>query len=253
MSVKLRPIKKNSFHRLDYGLSRLVLLMAVFSTPTYGQSHEGQSHQGWHEWMGRVSMQYCDRQAGCDPEAQWMDGEGRDAMGQRISGTVQWQVDAAGDWQIQFRSPLGQTVAALSIQRPLTTDVTTHIQVQQYEWVGGSVESVMQQALGFSMPLSALWYWLQGELAPSPAVLPEMGIMTFTQASQPATFEQAGWQGSYRWRTPTNTQKNAQNQLQHLQLNYRDAERRLQMRIVVDRQIKKATTVEDVSSGAPVM
>jgi outer membrane lipoprotein LolB len=81
--------------------------------------------------------------------------------GSALTGNLRWEHTSDED-HIWLMTPTGQTLAYIvdsaqgaSLTRP-----------DQKQYRASSVEALTQQALGWSLPLSLLQYWVRGEAAP---------------------------------------------------------------------------------------
>lgn len=81
----------------------------------------------------------------------------KDASPESLSGAFTWsQTPARID--VSLASPLGQTIAQISV----TASEATLIQAGQAPRVARDVDTLTEQALGWSLPVSGLRDWLQG-------------------------------------------------------------------------------------------
>ncbi|KVH65641.1 outer membrane lipoprotein LolB [Burkholderia ubonensis] len=102
-----------------------------------------------HAYHGRFAVQYNDRL-------------GRQ---QNVYGNFDWQ-EYGDDVSLELRSPLGQTLAVVK-SSPRTASLELPNRQPQF---ATDVDQLMQNTLGFSLPLAGLRYWLQPTPAPaSPA------------------------------------------------------------------------------------
>lgn len=102
------------------------------------------------------------------------------------SASVNWR--QCGDlFDVRLSSPLGQTVARIEGRdRQLTVWMDGREPV-----VSADPEQLLQERLGWSVPIRALRYWVRGEAAPgSPA-------QATGPAGQPDALAQLGWQVRY--------------------------------------------------------
>jgi len=145
--------------------------------------------------------------------------------GPSFSSNLRWN-HAAGEDQIWLMTPLGQTVAYIE-DRATGASLTS---ADQQHYYAGSVESLTQRALGWSLPLAELRYWVRGEEVPGVA---SQGVQ---RAADGRLLEltQAGWKITF-----TPPAQHAGNRLpQRLQLTNGSQ----QIRLVIDewRDIGKA-------------
>lgn len=92
------------------------------------------------ELSGRLSVQYR-----------------RDGHGESLSGRFNWQQGPART-DVVLASPLGQTVAAISV----TPQLATLTEAGQAPRVAADIDALSAQALGWPLPVSGLRDWLQG-------------------------------------------------------------------------------------------
>ena len=107
-------------------------------------------------------------------------GELRDSAG------VRW-VHRASEDEILLLAPLGQTVARI---HRAGQEVTLDTDGKHYE--AQDMESLMQQALGWQLPLSGLRYWVMAEPAPEGEFSLEHG-----DGGQASVLRQQGWEIRY--------------------------------------------------------
>jgi len=108
--------------------------------------------------------------------------------GPSFSSNLRWN-HAEGADQIWLMSPLGQTLAY--IEDGATGASLTGADQQQYH--AASVESLTRRALGWSLPLAELRYWVRGEEVPgAPAADVQRAadgrLLELTQAGWKITF-----------------------------------------------------------------
>jgi outer membrane lipoprotein LolB len=102
------------------------------------------------------------------------------------SAYINWR-QCGNLFDIRISGPLGQTVARIDGSgEQLRVWFEGHDPVQTSE-----PEQLMQQQLGWSVPLRALRYWVRAEAAPGPSAT----LAGPTQ--QPDTLQQFGWQVNY--------------------------------------------------------
>lgn len=80
--------------------------------------------------------------------------------GQRTSAGVRW-VHRAGVDEIMLLAPLGQTVA-----RIVRGEQQVTLEADGRKYVAADAETLMQQELGWTLPLSGLRYWVMALAAP---------------------------------------------------------------------------------------
>ena len=71
-------------------------------------------------------------------------------------GNFNWHHESANDL-LEFRSPIGTTVAQIQVVNNIAT-----LSTAGETYSGAGLEQLMQQQLGFSLPLNYLHYWIQG-------------------------------------------------------------------------------------------
>ena len=92
--------------------------------------------------------------------------------GGAVTANLRWEHSSEQD-QIWLMTPTGQTLAYIVDSAQGAT--LTRADQQQYR--ASSVEALTRQALGWSLPLSLLQYWVRGEPAPgSVPVAAERGV-----------------------------------------------------------------------------
>lgn len=97
-------------------------------------------------------------------------------------GNYSWQRESGND-TLAFVSPLGNTVAQISIE----SGVTTLVNSDGKRYSGSDLNAMMQQQLGFTLPLNYLHYWIQG------VPLPQYQV----QNQLASGFSQLDWQIEY--------------------------------------------------------
>ncbi|ACC69510.1 lipoprotein insertase outer membrane protein LolB [Paraburkholderia phymatum] len=140
------------------------------STSNAATAVTAQTSRAYH---GRFAVQYVDQ-----------NGQQRNAY-----GNFDWQ-ERGDTVTLQLRNPLGQTMAIVTSspsaatlelpnRQPLTAD---------------NVSTLMQNALGFSLPVEGLRYWLQPSVAPTSKAKTEKDPQ---QVSRLKEIEQDGWTIDY--------------------------------------------------------
>ena len=71
-------------------------------------------------------------------------------------GNFTWQRESAHD-VLDFMSPIGTTVARIEVESTIAS-----LSTGGKTYTGNSLAQMMEQQLGFSLPLSYMHYWLQG-------------------------------------------------------------------------------------------
>jgi outer membrane lipoprotein LolB len=94
--------------------------------------------------------------------------------------------------ELDFNTPIGQTVAKITIESGIATLYT-----KNESYTAESLNEIMEQQLGFVIPMGYLHYWIQG--------VPLPGIPISEQLSD--GFVQLGWKVEYlQWATPNHPQ-----------------------------------------------
>lgn len=83
---------------------------------------------------------------------------------------------------IEFNTPMGQTIAKIVIESSIVT-----LYKDNKKYVGDSVDDLMDNELGFTIPINYLHYWLQGVSIPNVNVDQELNN----------GFAQLGWNIEY--------------------------------------------------------
>ncbi|MDB5923286.1 MAG: outer rane lipoprotein LolB [Betaproteobacteria bacterium] len=86
--------------------------------------------------------------------------------GGALTGNLRWEHTSDED-HIWLMTPTGQTLAYIVD----SAQGATLTRADQKQYRASSVEALTRQALGWSLPLSLLQYWVRGEAAPGPAEL----------------------------------------------------------------------------------
>lgn len=105
--------------------------------------------------------------------------------GPSFSSSLRWS-HAGGEDQIWLMTPLGQTVAYIED----TPNGATLTGADQQQYNAASVESLTRRALGWSLPLAQLRYWVRGQEVPD---VPASGVQRAPDG-QLLELTQAGWQ-----------------------------------------------------------
>lgn len=94
--------------------------------------------------------------------------------------------------ELNFNTPLGQTVAKITINNGITT-----LRAEDRTYTGSDLDSMMYDKLGFTLPLAYLHYWVQGVALPN------------TPDTKPLSdgFTQLGWNVEYlKWQDANHPQ-----------------------------------------------
>lgn len=103
--------------------------------------------------------------------------------GGALTANLRWEHDREQD-QIWLMTPTGQTLAYIVD----SGDGATLTRADQRQYRAGSVEALTRQALGWSLPLSYLQYWVRGE--PAPGV---QGELERASNGRLTALSQGGW------------------------------------------------------------
>nr|WP_179401226.1 lipoprotein insertase outer membrane protein LolB [Burkholderia guangdongensis] len=128
---------------------------------------------GTHAYHGRFAVRYSDQS-----------GNARN-----VYGNFDWQ-QHGDDVSVELRSPLGQTLAIVKAS-PRTASLELPNRQPQY---ATDVGDLMQHALGFSLPLAGLRYWLLP--TPAPAT-PATTVRDPADATRITQIRQDGWTIDY--------------------------------------------------------
>lgn len=150
-------------------------LAGCASTPPSANAPAGAPLQtsATHAYHGRFAVQYNDRL-------------GRQ---QNVYGNFDW-LEHGDDVSLELRSPLGQTLAIVK-STPQTATLELPNRQPQY---ATDVGELMQNALGFSLPLAGLRYWLLP--TPAPAT-PAQTVRDPADTTHVKQIRQDGWTIDY--------------------------------------------------------
>ena len=81
----------------------------------------------------------------------------RDGKPESVTGNFNW-IQRPGRIDVSLASPLGQTIASITV----TPDLATLTQTDRTPRVAKDIDTLSAQALGWSLPVSGLRDWLQG-------------------------------------------------------------------------------------------
>jgi outer membrane lipoprotein LolB len=81
----------------------------------------------------------------------------KDGRPESVTGNFNW-IQRPGRIDVTLASPLGQTIAAISV----TPESATLTQAERAPRVAQDIDTLSAQALGWSLPVSGLRDWLQG-------------------------------------------------------------------------------------------
>ena len=104
--------------------------------------------------------------------------------GGALTANMRWEHTGAED-RIWLMTPTGQTLAFIVD----SAQGATLTRADQRQYSASSVEALTRQALGWSLPLSLLQYWVRGQAAPGAMVAGEP-----RSGGRLTTFAQDGWQ-----------------------------------------------------------
>lgn len=110
-----------------------------------------------------------------------------------FSSAVRWKQNAGND-ELWFTAPLGQTIAYLRADAGGAT--LTNADQQQYR--AGSIESLTRSAFGWRFPVAALRYWVIGEPAPQLS----LAAVERDGASRITRLQQDDWRVAFDYAAP---------------------------------------------------
>ena len=103
-------------------------------------------------------------------------------------GNFTWD-KAQNSESLAFRTPIGQTVAQITIESGVATLAT-----KDKIYSGEDLDTMMQNHLGFTLPMSQLHYWIKGVPLPDEPVTQKLT----------SGFVQLGWNVEYlQWHDPS--------------------------------------------------
>ena len=140
------------------------------STSNAATAVTAQTSRAYH---GRFAVQYVDQ-----------NGQQRNAY-----GNFQWQ-ETGDTVNLQLRNPLGQTLAIVTSS---TASATLELPNRQ-PLTADNVSTLMQNALGFALPVEGLRYWLQPSAAPTSRAKTETDPQQGDRLKQ---IQQDGWTIDY--------------------------------------------------------
>lgn len=97
-------------------------------------------------------------------------------------GNFNWLKESGAE-ELDFMSPVGTTVAQIKIE----SGITSLTDEDNKTYTGNNLNQLMQDRLGFVLPMSYLHYWIQG------VPLPQYPV----QESLKSGFSQLGWNVEY--------------------------------------------------------
>jgi outer membrane lipoprotein LolB len=156
------------------GLAALLAACATPQRPTVpvaGTAGGAQARQTVHTYHGRFAVSYEDQ-----------NGQPRNAY-----GNFDWQ-ETGQTVKLQLLSPLGQTLAIIASAPGLATLELPNKAPQ----TAPSVFELMQDTLGFSLPVEGLRYWLQSSVSPG-----SRALTSTDSAGRLSRVEQDGWTIEY--------------------------------------------------------
>jgi outer membrane lipoprotein LolB len=110
--------------------------------------------------------------------------------GGALTANTRWEHALEQD-QIWLMTPTGQTLAYIVD----TKHGATLTSADQKQYRAGSVEALTRQALGWSLPLALMQYWVKGE--PAPSSVPQ-GLEQGAD-KQPRALTQNGWRVAFAY------------------------------------------------------
>ncbi len=94
--------------------------------------------------------------------------------------------------ELNFNTPLGQTVAQIKIESAIATLTT-----KDNTYSGDSLDEMMEEQLGFILPMTYLHFWIQGVSLPNAPITKQLDT----------GFEQLGWSVEYlQWQDKNHPQ-----------------------------------------------
>ncbi len=105
------------------------------------------------------------------------------------SGHFSWQEDPSQQFNLELYGPLGLGATRLVKQN----DAVTLETAQGKTYTAGSPEQLLQNVLGWSMPVEGMTYWLLG------VPVPHQPFTAQYQGSEIVVLNQAGWVIHYTW------------------------------------------------------
>jgi outer membrane lipoprotein LolB len=110
--------------------------------------------------------------------------------GGAVTSNVRWEHAAERD-EIWLMTPTGQTLAHV-VDTPAGATLT---RADQQQFRAASVEALTRRALGWTLPLSPLQYWVRG--MPAPGSSPE--VLERDKQNRLLSFAQNGWRVSFTY------------------------------------------------------
>lgn len=102
-------------------------------------------------------------------------------------GNFTW-IKKSNNEEMNFNTPLGQTVAKIVIESGIVT-----LSTKDHTYVGNDVDDMLYDNIGFDLPVNYLHYWVQGLPLPNEAITKYLSD----------GFEQSGWKVEYlEWSNP---------------------------------------------------
>lgn len=147
-----------------------------------------------------------------------------------VQGSFRWE-EQGRNVRLDLISPLGQTLAVVtSTPSGATLDLPNEKPRNAPE-----VDSLMEQALGFSLPVAGMRDWLHGRAAPgTPA------SVTRDPGGRPATLRQNGWTVRYMaWQEPAEGTQTPSTQPRRIDMARDGNDAPLSVRLVIDPQAKE--------------
>ncbi len=96
-------------------------------------------------------------------------------------GNFTWDHDQTAD-KLSLNSPLGNSVAVISVESSMAT-----LQTKDGVYSGRDLDALLEQNIGFTLPINYLHYWVQGIPLPNYPV----------DKNLTSGFEQLGWNVEY--------------------------------------------------------
>ena len=109
--------------------------------------------------------------------------------GKAVTANLRWE-HAADRGEIWLMTPTGQTLAHIVD----TQHGATLTRADQQQYHAGSVEALTRQALGWSLPMAQMQYWVQGRAAPGAVARAERD-----SAGRLSSLSQNGWRVAFSY------------------------------------------------------
>ncbi|KMQ80415.1 Outer membrane lipoprotein LolB precursor [Candidatus Burkholderia pumila] len=155
-------------------VSAIILSGCAVQQPTTKNASNSLSAQTSRAYHGRFAVQYSDQ-----------NGTPRNAY-----GNFDWQ-ETGDTVTLQLRNPLGSTMAIVTSSPSLAM-----LELPNRQPVNAkNVSDLMQNTLGFALPVEGLRYWLQSSAAPNSRAQTELDLTS--NNGRPKEIRQDGWTIDY--------------------------------------------------------